>query len=324
MRLARYSRGRETRLAAIDGDDIVDLLDALDGGRGLGAREKARLADMTAFIAGGRASLTLAKRAVSASRARGKGRKPLMRVKLRAPVQPGIILCSGENYWDHREEKPGVTAEEPEFFIKIPITGVIGPSDAILLDPKVTKKLDYETELAIVIGKAGRHISKEKAHEHIFGYTIMNDATARDRQVKLRPDGSAAYALGPGKNFDTCAPLGPMIVTRDEIVDPQVLPLRTRVNGELRQNNSTAKMIWGVAELVHFFSTFLTLQPGWVISTGTPGGTAWGTDVELGGRFSNRTDVKAAPGYLKPGDLVECEIEGIGTLRNVVKAAPGG
>ncbi len=322
MRLARYSRGRELRLAAIDGDDIVDLLDALGGGRGLSANEKARLTDMTAFIAGGRASLALAKRAIAASHARGRGRKPLARVKLRAPVQPGIILCSGENYWDHREEKPGVTAKEPEFFIKIPITGVIGPGDAILLDTKVTKKLDYETELAIVIGKAGRHISKEKALDHIFGFTIMNDATARDRQVKLRPDGSAAYALGPGKNFDTCAPLGPMIVTRDEIADPQVLPLRTRINGELRQNNSTAKMIWNVAELVHFFSTFLTLQPGWVISTGTPGGTAWGTDAELGGRFSNRTDVKAASGYLKPGDIVECEIEGIGVLRNVVKAAP--
>ena len=322
MKLARYARGRELRLAALDGDDIVDLLDALDGGRGLSAAEKARLADMTAVIAGGRASLALAKRAVAAGRANGKGRKPLARVKLRAPVQPEIILCSGENYWDHRDEKPGVTAKEPEFFIKIPITGVIGPGDAILLDPKVTKKLDYETELAIVIGKPGRHIPKERALEHIFGFTIMNDATARDRQVKLRPDGSAAYALGPGKNFDTCAPLGPWIVTRDEIADPQVLPLRTRVNGELRQNNSTAKMIWNVAELVHFFSTFLTLQPGWVISTGTPGGTAWGTDKELGGRFAARTDVKAALGYLKPGDTVECEIEGIGTLRNIVKAAP--
>jgi 2-keto-4-pentenoate hydratase/2-oxohepta-3-ene-1,7-dioic acid hydratase in catechol pathway len=322
MRLARYARGREARLAAIDGDDLVDLLDALGGGRGLSVADKTRLTDMTAFVAGGRASLALAKRAVAASRTRGKGRRPLGRVRLLAPLKPAIIICSGENYWDHREEKPVVSAKEPEFFIKIPITGVIGPGDAILLDAKVTKKLDYETELAIVIGKPGRHIAKDKALEHIFGYTIMNDATARDRQVKLRPDGTAAYSLGPGKNFDTCAPLGPVIVTRDEITDPQALPLRTRVNGELRQNNSTAKMIWGVAELVHYFSTFLTLQPGWVISTGTPGGTAWGTDKELGGRFAGRTDVTAAPGYLKPGDVVECEIEGLGTLRNVVKAAP--
>jgi 2-keto-4-pentenoate hydratase/2-oxohepta-3-ene-1,7-dioic acid hydratase in catechol pathway len=318
------ARGGELRLAALDGREIVDLLDALGGGRGLSAAEKARLADMTAFIAGGRASLALARRALKASQARGKGRRPLARTRLKAPLRPGIILCSGENYWDHRDEKPVVTAKEPEFFVKIPITGVIGPGDAILLDTEVTRKLDYETELAVVIGKPGRHIPKERALEHVFGYTIMNDATARDRQVRLRPDGTAAYSLGPGKNFDTCAPLGPLIVTRDEIADPQALPLKTRVNGELRQNNSTAKMIWGVAELVHFFSTFLTLQPGWVISTGTPGGTAWGTDAELGGRFAARADVKAAPGYLKPGDRVECEIEGIGILGNTVKAAPAG
>jgi 2-keto-4-pentenoate hydratase/2-oxohepta-3-ene-1,7-dioic acid hydratase in catechol pathway len=320
MKLARYGAGRAPRLAALDDGDLVDLLEALGGGRGLSETEKARLADMTAFIAGGRTSLSLARRALARSRDNGRGRRPLGRTRLRAPLAPGIILCSGENYWDHRDEKPVVTAREPEFFIKIPSTGVIGPGKPILLDEKVTRKLDYETELAVVIGKPGRHIAKERALDHVFGFTIMNDATARDRQVRLRPDGTAAYSLGPGKNFDSCAPLGPVLVTRDEIADPQALALRTRVNGELRQNNSTAKMIWSVVELVHFFSTFLTLQPGWVISTGTPGGTAWGTDKELGGRFAGRTDVTAAPGYLKPGDVVECEIEGIGVLRNPVAA----
>ncbi|MEE8173414.1 MAG: fumarylacetoacetate hydrolase family protein, partial [Alphaproteobacteria bacterium] len=235
-----------------------------------------------------------------------------------APIRPGIILCSGENYWDHREEKPKVTAKEPEFFIKIPATGVIGPGDDILWDPAVTQKLDYETELAIVIGKAGRHIPEQKAVEHIFGYTIMNDVTARDRQVKMRPDGSCHYALGPGKNFDTCAPLGPVIVTADEIPEPQNLAISTLVNDELRQNNSTAKMIWGVAELVHFFSIFLTLQPGWVISTGTPGGTAWAADPELGGRPYERPDLVRASGYLQAGDQVTCRIETIGELRNQV------
>jgi 2-keto-4-pentenoate hydratase/2-oxohepta-3-ene-1,7-dioic acid hydratase in catechol pathway len=198
---------------------------------------------------------------------------------------------------------------------------VIGPGEDIVLDPAVTQKLDYETELAIVIGKAGRHIALERASEHIFGYTIMNDATARDRQVKMRPDGSCQYALGPGKNFDTCAPLGPVIVSADEIPDPQALGLRTLVNDEVRQNNSTAKMIWGVAELVKFFSTFVTLQPGWVISTGTPGGTAWASDPTLGGRPYERADVVRASGYLQPGDVVRCEIEGIGVLCNRVVAA---
>ena len=314
MRILRFEKGGERRLGALVGDEVVDLAAALEGD--LDDEGRAALADTTAFII--RAGGDLAARAIGS----GKARQPLASVKVLAPLSPGIILCSGENYWDHRAEKPEVTAKEPEFFIKIPTTGVIGPGDSILLDPAVTRKLDYETELAIVIGKAGRHIAPERAHEHIFGYTIMNDVTARDRQVKMRADGTCQYALGPGKNFDTCAPLGPVIVTGDELGDPQKLSLRTRVNGELRQNNSTAKMIWGPAELVKFFSTFLTLQPGWVISTGTPGGTAWGSDPELGGRDTGRDDVARAGGYLKPGDRVICEIEGIGQLENPVAAAP--
>lgn len=149
----------------------------------------------------------------------------------------------------------------------------------------------------------------------------MNDVTARDRQVTLRPDGSFAYNLGPGKNFDTCAPIGPCIVTRDEIADAQSLELKTWVNGELRQSNSTAKMIWDCAQLIEFFSTFVTLRPGVVISTGTPGGTAWGTDPELGGKKPMRRDVVAPQGYLQAGDEVVCEIKRIGRLRNRVLAA---
>ena len=153
--------------------------------------------------------------------------------------------------------------------------------------------------------------------KHIFGFTVMNDVTARDRQVKMRPDGTSQYALGPGKNFDTSAPLGPCIVTTDELGNPQKLALRTWVNDELRQNNTTAMMIWNVRELVHFFSGFVTLKPGSVISTGTPSGTAWGTDPELGGRGAQteREDIELAGGYLKVGDVVTCEIEGIGRLR---------
>lgn len=314
MRLARYARDGAKRLAVIDGDQIVDLIDALGAVGALSADARRLATDATAFVAGGADSRALAERVLAA----GAGRKPLADIALCAPIDPGIILCSGENYWDHREEKPEVTAKEPEFFIKIPLTGVIGPGENILLDPAVTKKLDYETELAIVIGKAGRHIAEERALEHIFGYTIMNDVTARDRQVKMRPDGTCQYALGPGKNFDTCAPLGPVIVTADELTNPQSLALRTQVNGEVRQNNSTEKMIWTVRQLVKFFSTFLTLQPGWVISTGTPGGTAWASDPELGGRPYERGDVVRATGYLKPGDVVRCEIEGIGVLENRV------
>jgi 2-keto-4-pentenoate hydratase/2-oxohepta-3-ene-1,7-dioic acid hydratase in catechol pathway len=199
--------------------------------------------------------------------------------------------------------------------------GVIGPGDNIVRDEQVTKKLDYETEMLIVIGKPGRHIPAARAHEHIYGYSVMNDVTARDRQVTLRPDGSSVYNLGPGKNFDTCAPIGPAIVTADEISDPQALDLRTYVNGELRQSNTTGKMIWTCAQLVEFFSTFVTLQPGVIISTGTPGGTAWGSDAELGGKKPMRKDVATASGYLQPGDEVICEIKGVGRLVNRVVAA---
>jgi 2-keto-4-pentenoate hydratase/2-oxohepta-3-ene-1,7-dioic acid hydratase in catechol pathway len=316
MRFVRYERGGATRLGALDGDSVVDLLDAALPGTAPGML--AAFADMTRLIASGDAGLKAA--ALAMKKAALATRTPLAKTRLRAPIAPSLILCSGENYWDHREEKPEVTRKDPEFFLKTGL-GVIGTGDEVLLDPAVTKKLDYETELLIVIGKPGRHIPAARAHEHIWGYTVMNDVTARDRQVTLRPDGSSVYNLGPGKNFDTCAPVGPAIVTADEVRDPQKLELRTTVNGELRQNNSTAKMIWTCAQLVEFFSTFVTLQPGVVISTGTPGGTAWGSDAELGGKKPMRKDVSAAGGYLRPGDVVVCDIEGVGRLVNRVVAA---
>ena len=245
-------------------------------------------------------------------------RLPLQGVRLLAPLVPPTILNTGQNYWDHRDEKPPVEQHDPEFFLKAPLA-VIGPEEPIVLDPAVTSKLDYEVELAVVIGKPGRHIPRERALEHVFGYTVANDVTARDRQVVPEPNGGWTYRLGPGKNFDTAAPIGPWNLTADEDPDPQVLGLRTSVNGELRQSNSTAKMIWGVAELVAFFSTFYTLRPGVLIETGTPGGTAWATDPDLGGRPYERGDVSRG-GYLRAGDVVTVKIDGIGSLTNPVVA----
>jgi 2-keto-4-pentenoate hydratase/2-oxohepta-3-ene-1,7-dioic acid hydratase in catechol pathway len=319
MKLVRYDRNGAVRLGALDDGHVVDLLDACPVGTDTAIL--AALSDMARLIASGAEGLKTVRAALANSRKSGAGRTPAEKVKLAAPLIPSLILCSGENYWDHREEKPEVTRKDPEFFTKTAL-GVIGPGDDIVRDERVTKKLDYETELAIVIGKPGRHIPEARALEHVFGYTIVNDVTARDRQVTLRPDGSSAYNLGPGKNFDTCAPIGPAIVTADEIPDPQDLELKTWVNEELRQNNSTAKMIWTCAQLVAFFSTFITLRPGVVISTGTPGGTAWGGDPELGGKKPMRKDVVAPTGYLQAGDEVVCEIERIGRLRNRVVAAP--
>jgi len=318
MKLVRYDRNGALRLGMLDGEHLVDLLDACPTGTPTGIISA--MSDMTRLIAAGEAGLKAAGAALAGASKSGAARVSLAGAKLKAPLDPSLILCSGENYWDHRDEKPEVTRKDPEFFLKTGL-GVIGPGDEIILDERVTQKLDYETELLVVIGKPGRHIPRERALEHVFGYSILNDVTARDRQVTLRPDGSSIYNLGPGKNFDTCAPIGPCIVTRDEIPDPQALELKTLVNSELRQNNSTAKMIWDCARLVEFFSTFITLQPGVVISTGTPGGTAWGTDPELGGKKPMRKDVVAPKGYLQPRDVVVCEIERIGRLENRVVSA---
>ena len=324
MRLVTFEHGSRRALGAVVGGDVVDLQAAYAASLGNDANAaevaEARIpSTMTAFIAGFEPSWQAAEQAV----AHGAPSHPLADVRLLAPLVPPIILNSGQNYWDHRDEKPPVEQHDPEFFLKAPL-GVIGPDDSVILDPVVTSKLDYEVELGVVIGKPGRHIPRERALEHVFGYTVANDVTARDRQAVPHPEGGFEYRLGPGKNFDTCAPIGPWIVTRDEIQDPQDLGLRTFVNGELRQSNSTAKMIWDVATLVSFFSDFYTLQPGVLIETGTPGGTAWATDPEIGGKPYERDDVKRA-GYLQPGDVVTVEIDGIGSLTNpIVSPKTGG
>ena len=196
-----------------------------------------------------------------------------------------------------------------------------GPEESIAFDERFSKKIDCEAELAVVIGKSGRFIDVAHALDHVFGYTIVNDVTARDRQVRRTPEGMTWYELGSGKAFDSGAPLGPCIVTADEIGDPQNLKLQSRVNGELRQSSTTGNMIWSCAQLIHFFSRNFTLKPGMVIITGTPAGTAWSADKELGGKGVHQPGLVPATRYCLPGDVVECEIEKIGVLRNTVVEA---
>lgn len=293
----------------VDDDGLIDPVEA--GG------DPAIFADAIAFIRAGEAGRAAARALIQTA-----PRRALAGVRLAAPMIPTTILCSGSNYRAHNAEKANapLSGQEPEFFVK---TGdcVIGPEDPILHDPVLTRKLDCETELAVVIGKPGRHISVADAPDHIFGYTIVNDVTARDRQVRRNADGFTWYELGRGKAFDSSAPLGPVIVTADAFGDPQAAMLRTRINGELRQQSSTADMIWSCADLVHFFSVNFTLRPGMVILTGTPAGTAWSSDAELGGRWHPAPGLVAATRYCEPGDIVESEIEGIGILRNPVAAA---
>lgn len=306
MKIVRFSVGGAARLGLLDGEQVVEL---------------PGMPSAQALIEGGAGALEQARKALAS----GAARRPLASVKLLAPIVPATILCSGSNYTDHNKEKANtpISGREPEFFVKT-ADCVIGPGDTIVLDERLTRKLDCETELAVVIGKPGRHIPVERALEHVFGYTIVNDVTARDRQVRRNPEGFTWYELGRGKAFDTSAPLGPCIVTADEIPDPQRLRLRTRINGELRQSASTGNMIYSCAHLIHFFSSSFTLKPGMVIITGTPGGTAWSVDPELGGRWvggDGSEPLVPAKGYLRPGDVIECELERIGVLRNVVGLA---
>lgn len=315
MKVVTYRKGAVQRLGFVQGEWLLDPLAALAEA----AVERAWFADSLAFIRSGDAGMRMAQDLLAAGERYARARIRLGEVKLAAPLLPSTILCSGSNYHDHNSEKAAapISGKEPEFFVKT-ADCVIGPDEAIVHDTTLTKKLDCETELAVVIGKPGRHVPVERALEHVFGYTIVNDVTARDRQVRKKPDGTTWYELGRGKVFDTSAPIGPCIVTADEIGDPQKLALRTRINGELRQSGSTANMIWSCAELIHFFSVNLTLKAGMVIITGTPAGTAWSTDPELGGKWQGLPGLVPAKRYCAAGDVVECELEGIGVLRNVV------
>ena len=222
----------------------------------------------------------------------------LDRTKVLAPVaSPGKMMCLARNYREHAEEQGAQVSAEPVIFMK-PRTAIIGPDDSIV-KPTFVNELDYEAELAVIIGKRGRNITVEGAKEHIFGYTCFNDVSARDIQFKDKQ-----YTRG--KSFDTFAPMGPSITTRDQIDDPNNLWIKTKVNGELRQNSSTGNMVFNVYQLVHELSRVMTLEPCDILATGTPAGVGFA--------------MKPKPKFLSPGDIVEISIQNIGTLRNTVKA----
>ena len=217
-------------------------------------------------------------------------------VVVRAPIlYPPKIICLGLNYRDHAEESEAEIPDEPIIFMK-PRTSIIGHEEPIV-KPRFVKKLDYEAELAVIIAGKGKNIGVSEAADYIFGYTAFNDVSARDIQFK---DGQWTR----GKSLDTFAPIGPCITTSDQIGDPMDLRIRTRVNGEVRQDSSTSNMIFNIYEIIYHLSRIMTLEPCDIIATGTPGGVA--------------AFMKPKPKFLKAGDIVEIEIEGIGTLRNPV------
>jgi 2-keto-4-pentenoate hydratase/2-oxohepta-3-ene-1,7-dioic acid hydratase in catechol pathway len=221
-------------------------------------------------------------------------------VRLGAPVpKPGKIVAVARNYAAHAAERGAETPEEPVLFVKAS-SAVIGPGEDILL-PAASERVDYEGELAVVIGRIAREVPVESALDYVAGYTVANDVTARDFQ-------NTRGQRFLGKSCDTFAPMGPVLVTRDEIDDPQKLRLETRLDGEVVQSASTGEMVFTVAEVIAFATRLMTLHPGDVLLTGTPSGVGAAAEP---------------PRFLRDGDVVDVEIEGIGRLRNHVAHAAG-
>ncbi len=218
-------------------------------------------------------------------------------VRLTAPIpRPGKILCIGLNYRDHAEETGKPIPERPILFSKFP-TAVIGPADPVVL-PRISSKVDFEAELGVVLGRRAKHVTRERALEHVLGYMNLNDVSARDLQY-----GDGQWQRG--KSCDTFAPMGPAIVTADEVPDPGALGIRLRLNGVVMQESNTSRLVFGVADLIAFLSQTITLEPGDVLATGTPAGVGF---------------ARQPPVFLKTGDRLEVEIDGLGILSNPVVA----
>ena len=280
MKLARFEAGSGPRLGLIEGEEVVDLA---DGGIGYPT--------MLALIEdadGWRARVAAAA---------GGRRNALEQVRLLAPVErPSKYLAIGMNYAKHLEEadKLGVKRSAHQTWFNKQVSCISGPFDAI--EAGVTEKLDYEVELGAVIGRRAKGVAEADAPAHVFGYFVANDVSARDWQFH-----TPTFTMG--KSFDTHGPIGPWIVTADEVADPHALRLRAWVNGELRQDNNTGQMIHSLWKQIAYLSTAFTLESGDLIATGTPEGVGIGMEPQR---------------FLQPGDVVRCEVEGIGAIENRV------
>ena len=308
MKLVTFTREGVSQVGAVVDNEVVDLNLAYQGlveseGK-LRARQIAEAfvpADMNGFLQGGKESLELAKKAIqyALENREDKGRKLVFSVndvQVEAPVpNPGKIICVGHNYREHILEMGREIPEFPVVFAKFANT-VVGPEDDIPFFP-ISERLDYEAEMAFVIGKRARNVSQEDALDYVAGYTIVNDITYRDLQRRT-------IQWLQGKTVEGSAPMGPWLITTDELTDPSGLAVMLTVNGEERQHTNTANLVFSVQYLVEFLSNLVTLEPGDVILTGTPGGVGVAMDP---------------PTFLKDGDVVSISIEKIGSLENKVK-----
>jgi len=302
MKLVTFVNGGAHAIGLMEGNVVLNL-----GAAWRKFGNAAAPADMIALIESGEVGLASTRTVASAAASVRSDKSlwaPLASTKLAAPIpRPRKnVFCVGRNYKKHIEEGARARGREvsfppvPEFFSKPPTT-IVGNDDPIRLDPKVTKQLDYEVELAIVIGKTARDVPKEKALDVVFGYTVFNDVSARELQV-------SHGQWFKGKSLDTSGPMGPCIVTKDEFGDPSGHRLALRVNGETRQDENTSDMLFDCAAIIASLSQGLTLEAGDVIATGTPSGVALGMSPQI---------------WLKDGDVMEAEIQGIGVLRNSVR-----
>lgn len=295
MRFVMYRDGDNPCLGVVQGEEVVDLGD-------LAQRQGESLPKtLLGLIELGEEGTALVRSLLDRGQPPGDCLHRLAGLQLLPPLDPPRenVICIGRNYGEHAAESArarGEDVERPTVFTKAQ-TSINAPFGDVPVDPRLTREVDWEAELGVIIGRRGTNILREQALDYVFGYTVVNDVSARDVQ----------YGWGgqffKGKSFDGFCPIGPWVVTRDEIPDPQDLRVRLRVNGDTKQDASTAEMIFYVDELVAQLSQGMTLLPGNLIATGTPAGVGMG-----------RTPKE----YLKDGDVMEAEVEGIGTLRNRV------
>lgn len=276
MKLVTFTHNSRTQLGELDGDTI----------HALSVPDTMRMAE-------------LLRRGITPTRVSQRFR--LDKSTLRAPLHPGKIVAVGRNYAAHAAETGSDLPKAPLLFAKF-ASSVIGPDETIAWNTSITSEVDWEGELGVVIGRTARNVSEDDALRYVFGYTIANDISARDLQLRIDSQWTR------GKSLDTFCPLGPYIVTRNEIADPQALTITTTVNDQTMQDGSTADMVFNVAHLVAYCSRMFTLEPGDLILTGTPPGVGEGMDPKT---------------YLKDGDVVSVTISGIGTLTNPCRVAEG-
>ena len=285
MHLVTFTHHNQTRLGALRGEAVIDF-----------ARVVPQLpADMLAFLATGDDALAQTREAIASSDPAND--LPLEAVKLLAPIpRPGKIICIGLNYRDHAAESNMAIPEFPTVFAKYANT-IIGPGEPIQI-PRLTDQVDYEAELAFVIGRTARHVPEARALDYIAGYVPFNDVSARDYQMR-----TSQWTMG--KTFDTFGPLGPALVTADEVPDPGALDISLTLDGEVLQQSNTRHLIFTIPFLLSYLSGVMTLDPGDIVSTGTPAGVGFA-----------RKPVR----YMQPGETVTVEIAGLGKLTNPVIA----